>query len=158
MALLLPMMSAYASTEKVTLQLKWKHQFQFAGYYAAVEQGYYREAGFDVTLKEVDSTMDPIEAVLQGHAEFGSASVELVQRRSQGDPVVVLGVVFQHSPLVLVARENEGISNVSDLKGKRIMLETQSAEIYAYLKTEGISKDQMVVVPHTSNLDDFLQR
>ncbi|QGQ97277.1 diguanylate cyclase [Paenibacillus psychroresistens] len=158
LALLLPMMSVQAATEKVTLQLKWKHQFQFAGYYAALEKGYYKEAGFDVNLKEVDISKDPIDQVIHGEAEFGSASAELVQRRSQGDPVVVLGVVFQHSPLVLIAHEDEGISNLHDLKGKKIMLETQSAEIYAYLNMEGITKDQMEVVPHSYNLKDFIER
>lgn len=158
MVFILPGIVAQAAVEKVTLQLKWKHQFQFAGYYAAVAKGYYKAAGFEVDIREVDVTQDPIDQVLQGNAEFGSASAELVQRRSQGDPVVVLGVVFQHSPLVLVAREGEGISSLSDLKGKKIMLESQSAEIYAYLKMEGINREQMEVVPHSYRLDDFIER
>ena len=46
------------SLEQVTLQLKWQHQFQFAGYYAALEKGYYDEVGLDVQIKERDISKD----------------------------------------------------------------------------------------------------
>ena len=54
--------------EKVVLQLKWQHQFQFAGYYAAQEQGYYREAGLEVEIREAAPGSDPVRQVLQGEA------------------------------------------------------------------------------------------
>ena len=76
--------------EKVTLQLKWKHQFQFAGYYAAQAKGYYREAGFDVTIREAQEGHDPADIVLAGEAQYGVGSSELVLRRAKGHPVVVL--------------------------------------------------------------------
>lgn len=60
--------------EHVVLQLNWKHQFQFAGYYAAVEKGYFREAGFDVSLRELPSGSNPLEIVLDGEADFGVAA------------------------------------------------------------------------------------
>ncbi len=65
--------------EKVSLQLNWKHQFQFAGYYAAIEQGYFREAGFDVSLRELSDGHDPITAVLNGEADYGVAASELAR-------------------------------------------------------------------------------
>ncbi|HTB64106.1 MAG TPA: ABC transporter substrate-binding protein, partial [Opitutales bacterium] len=52
--------------DHVVLQLKWKHQFQFAGYYAAIEQGYYRAAGLDVKLVEGSPDHDPTGEVLDG--------------------------------------------------------------------------------------------
>mgnify|MGYP002636255363 CR=1 FL=1 len=56
-----------AGHQKVTLQLKWKHQFQFAGYYAALEQGYYREVGLEVELIERKGGPErPVETVLDG--------------------------------------------------------------------------------------------
>ena len=73
-----------AALEPVTLQLNWKHQFQFAGYYAAIAQGYYRDAGLDVRLVEADQAHDPIDAVLQGRAEFGVGASELALRRGRG--------------------------------------------------------------------------
>ncbi|HLP24689.1 MAG TPA: ABC transporter substrate-binding protein, partial [Acidobacteriota bacterium] len=56
--------------ERVTLQLKWRHQFQFAGYYAAIERGFYREAGLEVELREAVPGRDPVESVLRGEADF----------------------------------------------------------------------------------------
>ena len=91
------------------LQLKWRHQFQFAGFYTALEKGYYREAGFDVTIIPATPGTDPVEIVLKGGADFGVASSELVLRYAKGDPVVVLASIFQHSPLALFVRRDAGI-------------------------------------------------
>ena len=88
----------------VRLQLKWRHQFQFAGFYTALEKGYYREAGFDVTIIPATPGTDPVDTVLKGGADFGVASSELVLRYAKGDPVVVLASIFQHSPLALFVR------------------------------------------------------
>src|SRR2546430_17508783 len=56
---------------KVTLQLKWVTQAQFAGYYAAVAKGYYKDAGLDVTLKVGGPDITPEQVVLAGHAQIG---------------------------------------------------------------------------------------
>jgi ABC-type nitrate/sulfonate/bicarbonate transport system substrate-binding protein len=68
---------------KVTLQLKWKHQFQFAGYYAAIEKGYYRELGLDVTLAEAVEGQIPSDAVFEGKAQFGVCTSDILLMRSQ---------------------------------------------------------------------------
>src|SRR5436305_1651390 len=93
----------------VRLQLKWRHQFQFDGFYTALEKGYYREAGFAVTIIPATPGTDPVEIVLKGGADFGVASSELVLRYARGDPVVVLASIFQHSPLTLFVRRDAGI-------------------------------------------------
>ena len=72
--------------EQVRLQLNWKHQFQFAGYYAAIEKGYFREAGYEVTLVEAGASNDPIVAVLKGDALFGVGASELALHRARGEP------------------------------------------------------------------------
>jgi ABC-type nitrate/sulfonate/bicarbonate transport system substrate-binding protein len=59
--------------EAVSLQLKWKHQFQFAGYYQALAQGFYRDAGLDVTIREGGPGIDVSEAVAGGKADFSAA-------------------------------------------------------------------------------------
>ena len=59
--------SAHSETlTKVKLELIWKHQFQFAGFYAAVEQGYFRQAGIEVEISELDPNKIPINQVLNG--------------------------------------------------------------------------------------------
>ena len=68
-----------AALDQVSLQLKWKHQFQFAGYYAAVEQGYYRNAGLDVSVREGGPDIDVTEAVASGQADFGVCSSSVLR-------------------------------------------------------------------------------
>ncbi len=138
-----------AELEPVTLQLKWKHQFQSAGYYAAIAQGYYREAGFEVTLREPLLGEEPARVVLAGKAEFGVAGSDLVQLRAAGEPVVTLAAIMQHSPLAFVAPAAGPIKTVHDLAGKRVMLEAHAEELLAYLKVEGIAKEAVEWVPHT---------
>ncbi|NCC39158.1 MAG: diguanylate cyclase [Gammaproteobacteria bacterium] len=146
--------------EIVTLQLKWTHAFQFAGYYAALSQGYYREAGLDVRLLEASPGIDPLESVLSGQAQYGVGTSSLLLARQAGQPVVVLAVIFQHSPLVLVVRPGdtpEGIASIHDIVGKRVMIEPQSDELIAYLKQEGITPDQFVQLPHSHDHQDLIE-
>ncbi len=136
------------SLEKVTLQLKWKHQFQFAGYYAAVEKGFYRDAGLEVTLVEAEAGKPYVDPVLNGTAEFGVASSELVVLRAQGKPVVALAPIYQHSPLVLLVAGASGIDNIHDLTGKRVMIAPEEAELFAYFKAEALDAKTLEFVHH----------
>ena len=142
--------------DEVTLQLKWRHQFQFAGYYAAIEQGYYREVGLEVTLREAVRDEEPADYVLSGSAEFGVAASDLVLLHDQGEPVVVLAPILQHSPLILLAKSESGISSIHDLAGKRIMLEPHAEELLAYLEFEDVTKDEFEVVAHTFSPDALI--
>lgn len=144
--------------EKVRLQLKWKHQFQFAGYYAALEKGYYREAGLDVEIVQAKEGQDTIQEVLEGRAEFGVGTTDLVLLHQKGEPVVVLAVIFQHSPLALLLRKDSGIRTLHGLAGRRVMIEPHSAELFAYLKREGVPLDAMVLPAHTFDTRALQQR
>ncbi len=145
-----------ANLDQVTLQLKWKHQFQFAGYYAAVAQGYYREAGLEVRLREAEPDHDPVDAVLAGQAEFGVGTSELLLLRGKGKPVVALAVIYQHSPLVLLARRSAGADDLQALATKPVMIEAQSAELFAYFKDEGVDPARLRLVPHTFDVHDLI--
>lgn len=134
--------------ETVTLQLKWRHQFQFAGYYAALEKGFYADAGLDVRIVEAGDGREPVGAVLRGDAEFGVGTSDLLLLRHRGTPVVVLAVVFQHSPLRLVVRDDGSVRDLPDLAGRRVMIEHQSAELWAYLAHAGIAETDLEVLPH----------
>lgn len=91
--------------DAVTLQLRWSHAFQFAGYYAAKEKGYYRDAGLDVSIQEAHAGDDLIKNVLDGKAQYGVGNSSLLVARKSGQPVVALAVIFQHSPQVLISRQ-----------------------------------------------------
>jgi ABC-type nitrate/sulfonate/bicarbonate transport system substrate-binding protein len=142
--------------DSVTLQLKWTHAFQFAGYYAAKEMGYYRDAGLDVNIVEALPGIDPVKNVIEGKAEFGVGTSALLLERSIGVPVVVLAVIFQHSPYVLISRQTTLSQTIHDLKGKRIMLEPQANELLAYLSKEDIPLDSITQLPHSFNPQDLI--
>jgi diguanylate cyclase (GGDEF)-like protein/PAS domain S-box-containing protein len=153
-AALLPLTAG--ALEKVALQLKWKHQFQFAGYYAAQEKGYYRDAGLDVSIVEAGPATDPVREVLDGRAQFGVSNSALLLARAQGKPVVALAVIFQHSPFILVARRDDGIRTVHDLVGKRLMVEPHADEVFAYLRKEGVSEQLLKILPHSFDHQDLI--
>ena len=142
--------------EPINLQLKYLHQFQFAGYYAALEKGYYRDAGLNVSITEGHTGDEPLDNVLSGASQFGVGSSGLLLARQAGKPVVVVGVIFQHSPYVLLAPQTGPTQGIHDIKGKRVMLAAQSEDLVAYLKKEGISVADFTKVEHSFNPDDLI--
>jgi diguanylate cyclase (GGDEF)-like protein len=141
--------------ERVTLQLKWKHQFQFAGYYAAIARGYYRDAGFEVNLLE-STGEDTIATVLRGGADYGVANSEIAMRRALGEPVVVLATILQHSALALAVRGGANLT-VHDLAGKSIMVSPHDIELFAYLQREGLPPGRVKRVPQSFDIEDLIQ-
>ncbi len=132
----------------VRVQLKWTHQFQFAGFYAALAKGFYRAENFDVSLIEGGPTIDPVAAVLCGEAMFGVGNSSLMVDRAHGRPVVSLAAIYQHSPFVLLARRGDGINGPRDLKGREVMLEAHSEEVLAYLHAVGLKPGDLKIVPY----------
>ena len=143
---------ASPAPQKVVVQLKWSHAFQFAGYYAARHLGYYRDAGLDVELREGGPNVDVVSELMQGRAQFGVGTSSLLLDRHAGKPVVVLGVVFQHSPLALIARQHSATQSIHALANGRLMLEPHSEELLAYLQAEGGLADGITTVPHQDGL------
>ena len=142
--------------DAVTLQLKWNHAFQFAGYYAAKEKGYYSDAGLDVSIQEAQPGDDPVKKVLNGKAHYGVGNSSLLLARNSGQPVVVLAAIFQHSPVVLIARPQGPAQGIHDLAGKRLMIEPQSDELFAYLQQEGIPLAGITRVEHSFEPQDLI--
>ncbi|MEJ1297855.1 MAG: transporter substrate-binding domain-containing protein [Candidatus Sedimenticola sp. (ex Thyasira tokunagai)] len=158
-ALLWPVMGSAAADEKVSIQLKWFHQFQFAGYYAALEKGYFADEGLNVTLRQRDPATSHIEDVLQGKAEYGVADAGLVLSRLKGKPVVLLSQIFQHSPLVLLALKESGIRTPYDLAGKTIMADLEGnsdAPLNAMLLKALGGLDSVTIKSHTYSNEDLL--
>lgn len=145
-----------SAAEPVTLQLKWRHQFQFAGYYAALEKGYYHEAGLDVRILEGGPTIDVSTQMEQGKAHFAVGSSALLLDRQAGRDFVSLAVIFQHSSAVLVTLRRSGLRTIDDLAGKRLMDAPASQEIAAMLKKYGIDYAALPRVKHTGDPHDLL--
>jgi PAS domain S-box-containing protein len=142
--------------ERVVLQLKWHHQFQFAGYYAAEAKGFYEEAGLEVEIRSGEN-LDTIAEVLSGRADFGIALSDLVIRYAEGEPVMALATIFQHSPLVLLRKGDTYAGSVHDLNGARVMLEEHAEELEAYLDHMGVDPDLLVKVPYDQAVAHLLE-
>ena len=120
MVLLLSNLFSAQELDKVTLQLHWYHQFQFAGYYMAKEKGFYEEAGIDVEIKEVDFSQDIVENVTQKESYYATGSTSLIADRANGKKIVILAAILQDSPVVIVSKERPDIQKIEDFSGKHI--------------------------------------
>ncbi|MDO9189843.1 MAG: ABC transporter substrate-binding protein, partial [Sulfurimicrobium sp.] len=142
----------------VTMQLRWLHQFQFAGYYAALHKGFYREKGLDVTIVAGAPDRRPVEEVMAGRAQYGEANSELLFHYLKGDPLVALAAIFQHSPSVLLTRKDSGIRTPQDLIGKRIMMVggTEDVDFLAMLANEGVVSHKFEILPSSYDIQDLI--
>ena len=143
--------------EQVSLQLKWLHSFQFAGYYAAKEKGFYAEENLDVTIRERIPGISNIEQVLKDESQYGVADTGLLEQRLVGKPVVVLASIFQHNPLAYLTLKESGIVSPYELKGKRVMEDSyDNAPLLAMLYETGISADDFSHLSNSFNPDDLI--
>jgi NitT/TauT family transport system substrate-binding protein len=144
--------------DKVTLQLKWVTQAQFAGYYAAKEKGYYEDEGLDVTIKPGGPDIVPEQVVLGGKAEFGIDWLDnLLATRDQGGKIQNIAQVFTRSGMTEVAFKDSGISSIPDLRGKKVgvWLGGNEHKLFAALTKNGMDpkKDVKIVAqPFDMNL------
>ncbi|MHC1704021.1 MAG: ABC transporter substrate-binding protein [Tenuifilaceae bacterium] len=144
--------------EKIVLQLKWKNQFQFAGYYAAIEKGFYKEVGLDVEVRELEKSSNPTEIVMSGLAQYGIGNSELVIQYMQGLPIVVIACILQNSPSAIVVKANSNINTPKDFINKKIEINKDESgiEIMAMLLKEGVSSDQINAIESTFSLNNLL--
>lgn len=144
------------ANEKVVLQLKWFHQFQFAGYYAAKEKGFYDEVGLDVEIKERDLKYNNIDEVINGNAQYGIADSILILYKLKQQPVVIVSPIFQHSPSVFISLKKSNISSVYELNNKDILFypnDTDGFSLIAMIK----KFDLNVNLLHERHKDDYVK-
>src|SRR3954466_10402249 len=149
---------------KVTLQLKWVTQSQFAGYYAAVAKGYYKNAGLDVTLKVGGPDITPEQTVLGGQAQFGIDWLpNLFATREKGGKIVSIAQVFARSGMTELTWKDSGITSIAKMKGKKVGVWCcgNQPELFAALNKNGIdpnSKSAVTIVNQPFDMNLFLQR
>lgn len=157
-SLLLTLSAAPKSLDKVSVQLMWVDQFQFAGYYMAKEKGFYRDVGLDVEIKKFSYGLDVAAEVLSGRANFGVGRSSLVRLYTQGKEIVMLSAVLQSSPNVLISLKSSNIKSVKDFTGKKIMLTQDAKEmasINAMIKLHDVEINSLII-EQTFNLDDLI--
>jgi NitT/TauT family transport system substrate-binding protein len=149
-------------TADVTLQLKWVTQGQFAGYYAALEQGYYEDEGLNVTIRPGGPDIVPEQVVLGGQAEFGINWLDnTLATRDQGGQIVNIAQVFARSGMTEVTWKDTGLDSIEDLRGKKVgvWLGGNEHKLFAALTKNGIDPQtdaEIVAQPFDMNL--FLNR
>jgi NitT/TauT family transport system substrate-binding protein len=133
--------SAAPQLTKVTLQLKWVPQAQFAGYYAALDLGYYKAAGLDVTLKNGGPNIIPEQVVASGQAQIGVDWLpSLLAARDKGTQLVNIAQVFARSGMTQLTWKSSGITTIAGMKGKKVAnwLGGNQYELFAALTKAGM--------------------
>lgn len=151
---------AFAEASKVNLQLKWHHQFQFAGYYAAQAKGFYKDAGLDVNIIEGGPGKPALDAVLNGSVQYGISDADVLMAHMHGKPVVAMAAIFQHSPFIIISREDSNIHRLADLMGKSVMMkhDLSAVQFDAMMLKAGLDPTSVRFVTHTGQLDDLINR
>lgn len=154
----LSQISLFANEEKISIQLKWYNQFQFAGFYIAKEKGFYKEKNLDVEIKEIAKDINIVNDVISGKSTYGIGSSSLLIDFNQNKPVVAIAAIFQHSPSILLTTSKD-IFEPKDFENKRMMISSDiynSAQINAMLNVNGINKDKITIQKHSYNINDLI--
>lgn len=152
----------YANTlKKVSLQLEWKHQFEFAGFYMAQEKGFYKDIGLDVEFKEFEHGIDISSDVEKGKSTFGINYPTVILDKSKGRDIILLSAILQTSPHVLITLESSNVKSLEDFKNIKVMTEVNaesSAHFISMFQSKNISFNSLRKVPHTFNINDLIER
>jgi len=149
-----------APTVDITLQLQWFPQAQFAGYYAALDKGFYTEEGLNVTIKPGAVEIVPATVVASGQAQFGISWVpRMLAPRESGADVQIVGQVFQRSGTLQVSWADAGIDSPEDWAGKKVGTWGfgNEAELYAAMRKVGQEPDvDNTIVPQQFDMNAFI--
>jgi NitT/TauT family transport system substrate-binding protein len=154
--LVLPLLAACGDDEgsgnldDVTIGLTFVPNIQFAPFYVAIEKGYYKDAGLDVSLNHHAAGADQFGALVAGQEDMlMSAGDEAMQARAQGVDIVYVAEIFRKYPVALIAPDNSDIAAVSDLAGKKVGIPGEYGASYigllALLEHAGMTKDDIQI-------------
>jgi PAS domain S-box-containing protein len=161
--IILPQAAISNAAEPIILQLRWDHQFQFAGYYAAKWQGYYDEVGLDVDIRSAvlsdSKILKAVDEVASGRADFGIGASDILVARDNGKPLVVSAVIFQKSAAMFYAKASTKLNSPRDLVQLRVarnLNDLIDVELQAMLRAEGIDPTRVKAYPHKSGNQHLL--
>src|SRR3954463_4575930 len=149
---------------KITFQLKWVTQAQFAGYYAAAAKGFYKKAGLDVKIRVGGPDISPEQVVAGGQAQMGLDWLpSLMSARDQGLKLVNIAQVFTRSGMTEITWKNSGISTIPKMRGKKVgnWLLGNEFELFAALARAGmdpVHNKGVTIVKQPFDMNLFLNR
>ncbi len=144
--------------DKVSLQLRWKYQFEFAGFIMAKEKGFYEDVGLDVELREYSTDINIEDEVLSQRANYGIYSSSMLLSYLKGKPIKLMASFFKRSAMVILTKPE--IRSLKDLLGKRVMAankEDFDLNFQYMFKHLGIDTNDLTLVKHTYNVNDFAE-
>ena len=147
--------------KKVTLQLSWFNQFQFAGYYMAKEKGFYKELGLDVEIKPFEFGIDIPKNVNDGKIDFAVGRETLILEKVKNPNIVALYALFQSTPLILMTTKESGINHINDFSNKKIMTTIDDASevsLKAMITSNKVKLENLTFLKHTHNIDDLINK
>ena len=142
--------------DEITLQLKWVHQAQFAGFYMAQEKGYYAKENIKVTFLEGGQGIDSAESVISGKADFGVVAPEdILIKGSHGAPLTAIAAIYRRSAVVYLTMADSGIVRPADFLGKKVAAAGTAGAIrdfefqfYALIKKLGLDSKKLKIVTY----------
>lgn len=143
----------------VTLQLQWVAQAQFAGYYAAVDQGYYEDEGLDVTIAEGGGDIVPQDVLASGDADYAISWVpKVLGSIEQGASITDVAQIFERSATTQISFKDAGITSPADLAGKSVGSwgYGNEWELFAGMQKDGVSLDDISLVQQQFDMNGFL--
>ena len=151
-----------SADEAASVRLKWVAQAQFAGVYVAKAKGFYKDAGFDMTINPGGPNVNVETLVASGADTFGIASGTegVLYAREKKLPLVAIGMSQQTTPFAYVAYTESGINSVKDFKGKRVatwMVGPQYT-LYSVLAAEGLKQSEVNVVSQPFSMQPFIDK
>ena len=149
------------SLKKVSLQLSWFNQFQFAGYYVAKEKGFYKELGLDVDIRAFKLGIDVPQDIVNGNVDFAIGRETLIIEKAKNDDIISLYALFQNSPLVLLSLKKSNIDTINDFSNKTIMTtidDAAEASIKAMISSHKIDFNNLKFISHTHNINDLINK
>jgi NitT/TauT family transport system substrate-binding protein len=141
--------------EKVTIAVQWVPQSQFAGYYLALDKGFYRKRGLDVAIRHGGPELNSMDRLADGTAEFATTFLtSALRRRNDGLPVVNIAQIVNRSTAMLIVRKKSGIRSLQDLNGRRVSLWAGDFTVpfEAVLASQNISPGRRFVQNYSVNL------
>jgi len=143
------------AADKLVLQLHRPAQFEFAGYYAAQWRGFYRESGLEVAISPGTPAghppIDPVREIVEGRAQFGTGTVQLLIRAAQGQSLLLLAPIFQQSDVRVYYRANGDLSSPGALLGGRMGRPPPSnvldLELRTALRAEAVDLEKLRSLP-----------
>jgi len=147
--------------KKVSLQLQWKYQFQFAGYIMAKEKGFYEDAGLDVEIKEWHNPINSVDELINNRVQYAILRPTAMIDIAKGKELVFLSAIYQSSPLILLADKSANITSIKDFNNKKIMTTgdlNSDASLLSMMFSQGVHIEKVKMIEPSFDVKDLMNK